>query len=156
MRSLHYLEWNPDTSAICGDPRFIAESVLNAASYMGLGPVVGLSLGLYLLPLLLIATVTSITYYAKRKLVLLAWPDVFLLVLPAAIWLLLALAYPVGKPYASLLDLLFLGLLAGLTLIVRSFGSESVRTPTAKLGLLGVTSAAICCWAFMPEWTVFS
>ena len=51
----------------CGDPRFIAESVANAASYMGLERVINVSLLLYLTPLLLIGVGGSVIYYVRKR-----------------------------------------------------------------------------------------
>ena len=113
---------------------------------------ISISVFLYLVPLIVIALVANLASLARTKKVLLCWPDWFLLVLPVAWWLLLAILFPIGKGALNILELAILGTIAALTFVFRWRTAKPVRTQLAMAGVVATTSIAICFWAFIPAW----
>ena len=147
-------EWSPDMSGRCGDPRLIAESIVNLITYAGFQRVIVTSLVLYLGPILLICLICRITYFSRKRGFFFKWPDFFLLAVPVGLWLLLAIVYPIGRPTSSFWELILLGSVAALTIVFRPRYVDEVKLDLSKAGLLGTTSLAVLFWVFMPEWNI--
>lgn len=136
--------------ATCGDPRMMAESVASYTECLGYSFGVTTSLALYLAPLIVLTLFVGIGFYIRRRESILCWPDALLLFVPVAIWYVLALAYPVGRPTSSFWELLLLGTIGGLTILFRCRSVSVYRVEFSKIGLLGTSSLAVNFWAFMP------
>ena len=91
-------------------------------------------------------------YFVRRRIVVVEWPDILLLLLPALVWFELVLMYPIGKPLVSFWELTILGVLAGFSIILRRRFTGQSRVEASKAGVLGTTSLAVLFWAFMPSW----
>lgn len=105
----------------------------------------------YLTPLVVLSLPANATSLFFRSRLLLSWPDFALLVLPALVWFHLSLQFPAHKSPANLIELIFLGLLAALVQIPRWRAAGRTKVELSAYGLLGITSLAICCWAFVPK-----
>ena len=135
-----------------GDPKLYAESLARVASFVGLEKVILYGYLFYLPPLLLIGLVATGTCLLRQKSWLVRWSDIGLLVFPPLLWLVLGIVYPIGRPTVTIWELVLLGAIAGFTVLVRYIYLSQFRTGFANAGLLGVTSLAICLWAFMPPY----
>jgi len=136
--------------ASTGDPKLYAESLARVASFVGLEKIVLYGFLFYLPPLLLVGLVATGTCLVRQKNWLVRWPDIGLLVFPALLWVVLGIVYPIGRPTVTIWELVLLGAIAGFTILVRYSYLSQFRTRFANAGLLGLTSLAICFWAFMP------
>ena len=153
MNSIASIPWNPDTSAWDPKPEWVVESLFNFASYVGIKGLLLYAALFYLLPLIVISAMETIVRFMRKRPFLLRWPDVLMPVLPVGVWLVLSLAYPIGRPVSSLWELILLGVIGASTLAARSLAAESGRGEMAEAGLLVTTSLAVCFWAFMPQWS---
>lgn len=145
------IDYGLNVFANSGDPKLYAESLARVVSLVGLKQVILYGYLFYLPPLLLVGLVAAGTCFVQRKNWLIRWPDFGLLVFPALLWLVLGIVYPIGRPTVTLWELTLLGLIAGLTILFRYKFLSRFRTGFANAGLLGLTSLAICFWAFMPS-----
>ena len=152
MNTLTDFEWQRDLSTVCGDPRYMAESVANATKMVGLEQSAILLLPFYFVPLIVVGGLFAAIYFVRRRIVVVEWPDILLLLLPALVWFELVLMYPIGKPLVSFWELTILGVLAGFSIILRRRFTGQSRVEASKAGVLGTTSLAVLFWAFMPSW----
>lgn len=105
----------------------------------------------YLIPLVVCSLPANATSLFFKSRLLLSWPDIGLLVLPALVWFHLSLEFSESKSPANLIELIVLGLLAALIQIPRWRAVGRTKVELSAYGLLGITSLAICCWAFVPK-----
>ncbi len=145
------IEYGLNVLANSGDPKLFAESLARVVSFVGLKQVIFNGYLFYLPPLLLVGLVATGTCFVRQKNWLVRWPDFGLLVFPALLWLILGIVYPIGRPTVTIWELVLLGTIAGLTILFRYRFLSQFRTGFANAGLLGLTSLAICFWAFMPS-----
>jgi hypothetical protein len=152
MNTLTDFEWQRDLSTICGDPRYMAESVANFTKMVGLEQSATLLLPFYFVPVVMIGGLFAAIFFVRRRIVVVEWPDILLLSLPAVVWYELVLMYPIGKLLVSFWELTILGVLAGVSVILRRSFTGRINVEASKVGVLGTTSMAVLFWAFMPSW----
>ena len=132
------------------DPELAMRNLPSFAATVGDDYLLDAVAVMYLVPLLLIGVVTAVVCAVRQKRLIVRWADLGLLAVPVAVWFALSFVYPVGRPTNVLFELPVLGAVAGLTLALRSRYVTQLQGAFARTGLLGVTSLAICFWAFVP------